>query len=239
MNKPPCILVVEDNREIRDLVVRYLEEHGITSIGVADAPAMRKAMETKKVDLIVLDVMLPGEDGLSICRKLREKSNIPVIMLTALGEYSDRVLGLETGADDYLTKPFDPRELLARIKAVLRRCQGRGVQSHATKSSRIGFAGWILHQDRRELVSPEGLVEPLSSGEFDLLLAFISHPQQVLSRERLLDLAHGKNAERYDRSIDTQIMRLRRKIEIDAKEPKLIKTVWGDGYMFTSEAIYL
>ncbi|HAT49360.1 MAG: response regulator [Nitrospirae bacterium] len=235
MNQPPCILVVEDNREIRDLVVRYLEEHGMTAMGVADGRAMRKAMETNPVDLIVLDVMLPGEDGLSLCRKLREKSNIPIIMLTALGEYSDRVLGLEMGADDYLTKPFDPREMLARIRAVLRRCRGDGVGSRSKKSSRIGFAGWTLYLDRRELVSPEGLVEPLSSGEFDLLLAFVSHPQQVLSRERLLDLAHGKGAEKFDRSIDTQIMRLRRKIETDAKEPKLIKTVWGDGYMLAAE----
>lgn len=239
MDKYPCVLVVEDNREIRELVVRYLNEHDMTAIGVADGRAMRTTLERETVNLVILDVMLPGEDGLTLCRKLREHSRIPVIMLTALGEYSDRVVGLEMGADDYVTKPFDPRELLARIKAVLRRCEGQGETVRLGKKAQVRFAGWTLHVARRELVDAEGLVEPLSSGEFDLLLAFIHHPRQVLSRERLLDLAHGKAAEMYDRSIDTQVMRLRRKIEADPKDPQFIKTVWGGGYMFTPEIVTL
>lgn len=237
MNGAVRVLVVEDNREIRELVVRYLVEHGITATGVADGRAMRTALDRESVDLVVLDVMLPGEDGLTVCRKLREHSRLPVIMLTALGEYSDRVVGLEMGADDYVTKPFDPRELLARIKAVLRRCEGGGGTPPPGKDSRIRFAGWTLHLARRELVDGEGVVEPLSSGEFDLLVAFLLHPGQVLSRERLLDLVHGKAAAMYDRSIDTQVMRLRRKIEADHKDPKFIKTVWGGGYMFTPEVV--
>ncbi|MBF0284223.1 MAG: response regulator [Magnetococcales bacterium] len=235
MEKPPRVLVVEDNREIRELVTRYLNEHGVHALGVGDGRAMRAALEREAVDLVVLDVMLPGEDGLTLCRQLREHSRLPIIMLTALAEHSDRVVGLEMGADDYVTKPFDPRELLARIKAVLRRCEGRGETAPFATEARIRFAGWTLHPARRELVDAEGMVEPLSSGEFDLLLAFVHHPRQVLSRERLLDLARGKGAELYDRSIDTQVMRLRRKIEADPKDPQWIKTVWGGGYMFTPE----
>lgn len=235
MDKHTCILVVEDNREIKELVVRYLNEHGMTATGVTHARAMRTHLEKEKVDLIILDVMLPGEDGLAVCRKLREHSTIPIIMLTALGEHSDRVVGLEMGADDYITKPFDPRELLARIKAVLRRSHNHDQRPVPNMGSRIRFADWTLHQDRRELVHTDGLVEPLSSGEFDLLLAFLSHPGKILSRERLLDLVHGSRVEKYDRSIDTQIMRLRRKIESNPKEPQLIKTVWGGGYLFTPD----
>ncbi|MBF0137276.1 MAG: response regulator [Magnetococcus sp. DMHC-1] len=238
---PQChVLVVEDNQEIRELVVRYLNEHAVQATGVADGRAMRAALERETVDLIILDLMLPGEDGLTLCRQLRKHSRLPVIMLTALGDHADRVVGLEMGADDYVTKPFDPRELLARIKAVLRRYQGDagdGGKSGKTPASTIKFAGWTLHLARRELVDHEGVVEPLSAGEFDLLLAFLYHSRQVLSRERLMDLAHGKSAELYDRSIDTQVMRLRRKIEPNPKEPELIKTVWGGGYMFTSEVI--
>lgn len=237
MDKRPRVLVVEDNRDIRELVVRYLEEHGVAATGVADGRAMRSVLARDSVDLVVLDVLLPGEDGLTLCRKLREHSPLPVIMLTALGEHSDRVVGLEMGADDYVTKPFDPRELLARIKAVLRRSGGQREALRPGQESRVCFAGWTLHPARRELVDAEGVVEPLSSGEFDLLLAFVHHPRQVLSRERLLDLAHGKAAELFDRSIDTQVMRLRRKIEVDSKNPQLIKTVWGDGYMFTPEVV--
>ncbi|MBF0434764.1 MAG: response regulator [Magnetococcales bacterium] len=235
MDKQPSILVVEDNREIKELVVRYLNEHGMIATGVANARAMRAILEKQSIDLVILDVMLPGEDGLSVCRKLREHTSIPVIMLTALGEHSDRVVGLEMGADDYISKPFDPRELLARIKAVLRRCHNHDQRATPTMGSRMHFANWILHQDRRELVNSEGLVEPLSSGEFDLLLAFLSHPGKVLSRERLLDLIHGSRVEKFDRSIDTQIMRLRRKIEANPKDPRIIKTIWGGGYLFSAD----
>lgn len=235
LDKLPAILVVEDNREIRELVVRYLEEHGFHATSVADGRAMRSALTQEQVDLVVLDVMLPGEDGFSLCRWLREHSSLPVIMLTALGDHTDRVVGLEMGADDYVTKPFDARELLARIRAVLRRCQGQESKPKINQNGQACFAGWTLHMARRELVGEDGLVEPLSSGEFDLLVAFIQNPRQVLSRERLLDLVHGKSAEMYDRSMDTQVMRLRRKIEVDHKDPKLIKTVWGGGYMFTPD----
>ncbi|MBF0627298.1 MAG: response regulator [Magnetococcales bacterium] len=237
MENQTRILVVEDNREIRELVVRYLNEHGVYAVGVGEGRAMRAALERETIDLVILDLMLPGEDGLTLCRKIRETSRLPVIMLTAMGEPVDRVVGLEMGADDYITKPFDPRELLARIKAVLRRA-GRGGDAEPAPVARSGvfrFAGWTLHVARRELVDADGVVEPLSGGEFDLLLAFIHHPREVLSRERLLDLLHGRAAELYDRSVDTQVMRLRRKIEPDSKEPRLIKTVWGGGYMFTPE----
>ncbi|HIJ85677.1 MAG TPA: response regulator transcription factor, partial [Magnetococcales bacterium] len=162
MNKPVRVLVVEDNREIRELVVRYLDEHGMAAVGMADGRGLWAAMEKQPVDIVILDIMLPKEDGLTLCRKLREHSQIPVIMLTALGEHSDRVVGLEMGADDYVTKPFDPRELLARIKAVLRRCEGQGERPNPASGSRIVFAGWTLHKDRRELVDATGLVEPLS-----------------------------------------------------------------------------
>ncbi|MBF0109307.1 MAG: response regulator [Magnetococcales bacterium] len=240
MNQKPRIIVVEDDREIRELIVRYLEAHEMSATGAANGQAMKTAMDQERFDLVVLDVMLPGEDGLSLCRALREHSMIPVIMLTALGEHGDRVVGLEMGADDYITKPFEPRELLARIKAVLRRCppertMAPGKEKGRHKGDLIQFSGWTLHRLRRELVDAKGMVEPLSSGEFDLLLAFLSHPRQVLSRDRLLDLVHGRGAGQFDRSIDTQIMRLRRKIEVDPRHPQLIKTVWGDGYMFTPE----
>ncbi|MBF0423385.1 MAG: response regulator [Magnetococcales bacterium] len=230
------VLVVEDNHDIRELITRYLKERGIDVTGVADGRAMHAVLERQAIDLIVLDVMLPGEDGLILCRKLRQQSRIPIIMLTSLDSSADRVVGLEMGADDYVVKPFDPRELLARIKAVLRRCADQGESGiRPGKHTLVHFRGWTLHLARRELVAADGLVEPLSAGEFDLLLAFVHHPRQVLSRDRLLDLAHGKTAELFDRSIDTQVMRLRRKIEANPKEPQLIKTVWGGGYMFTPE----
>lgn len=243
MEHEPHILVVEDDSRIRELIVRYLDEHGVKASSVANGQQMWEALEQKAIDLIVLDRMLPGVDGLTLCRELRFTTTpgrcyatIPIIMLTAMTAHTDRVVGLEMGADDYITKPFDPGELLARIRAVLRRskvsCQP---QEKPGESATVRFADWILHIERRELVDRQGMIEPLSNSEFDLLLAFLYHPRKVLSREQLLDLAKGRMAESFDRSIDTQVMRLRRKIEADPKEPKMIKTVWGGGYMFTPE----
>jgi two-component system OmpR family response regulator len=177
--------------------------------------------------------MLPGEDGLSLCRRLRATTNLPVIMLTAMGEDTDRIVGLEMGADDYLPKPFNPRELLARVKAVLRRIQA--LPAASAKGDVAIFDGWTLDRGSRRLTSPTGEEVELSTGEYDLLLAFATHPRRVLSRDQLLDLARGRTAAPFDRSVDIQVMRLRRKIELDPKEPRLIKTVRGGGYMFAAE----
>ena len=237
MPEQPHILVVDDDREIRDLVTRYLIKHGLRARGAADGRQMHQALDDWSIDLIVLDLMLPGEDGLSLCRKLRADSKIPVIMLTAMGEETDRIVGLEMGADDYVAKPFNPRELLARIKAVLRRVEDGQVaaQPDADRANSLIFAGWRLDLQRRDLTSSDNVLVPLSAGEYDLLLAFVTRPQRVLSRDQLLDLARGREAQPFDRAIDVQVSRLRRKIEIDPGNPTLIKTVRGGGYLFTPQ----
>ena len=235
MEKAPHLLVIDDHREIRDLVARFMTKHGFRVTAAQDGKEMRKVLAESTVDLIVLDLMLPGEDGLSLCRDLRATSNIPVIMLTAMGEEMDRIIGLEMGADDYLPKPFNPRELLARVKAVLRRAQSLPDAAEPSDKGPVRFAGWALDQAHRELQSPDGVVVPLSTGEFNLLTTFLRHPQRVLSRDQLLDLTRGRAAAPFDRSIDTQVSRLRRKLEDDPKEPTLIKTVWGGGYVFTAQ----
>lgn len=233
MEGAPHILIVDDNREIRDLLTRLLTKDGLRVSTAPDGRAMRKVLGESRIDLIVLDLMLPGEDGLTLCRQLRAESAIPVIMLTAKGEEIDRVVGLEMGADDYVAKPFSSRELLARIKAVLRRAQSLPADARSSEGANFRFAGWTLDMAKRELVSADGVIVPLSTGEYDLLLAFIRHPQRVLSRDQLLDLARGRAATVFDRSIDTQVSRLRRKIEGNPKDPEVIKTVWGGGYIFT------
>jgi two-component system, OmpR family, response regulator len=235
MTEQPHILVVDDDREIRDLVARYLSKHGLRVRAAADGREMRQALDDWSIDLVVLDLMLPGEDGLSLCRRLRAESKIPVIMLTAMGEETDRIIGLEMGADDYMAKPFNPRELLARIKAVLRRADGLGAGRNAAadRAHRLVFAGWRIDLDQREVLSPDDVIVPLSAGEYDLLVAFASHPQRVLNRDQLLDLSRGREAQPFDRSIDVQVSRLRRKIEAAPGEPVFIKTVRGGGYMFT------
>ncbi|MCW8915504.1 MAG: response regulator [Magnetovibrio sp.] len=235
MNKTPHILVVDDNPEIRDLVSRFLIKDGYRVSTAGDGREMHKALADKRIDLILLDLMLPGEDGLSLCRTIRSTSNIPIIMVTAKGEEIDRVLGLEMGADDYIAKPFGTREVLARIKAVLRRVSGETSTQEASPRTKYSFAKWILDVDKRELLSADGIVTPLSTGEYDLLMAFVERPKRVLSRDQLLDLARGRSASVYDRSIDTQVSRLRRKMELDPKSPEIIKTVWGGGYIFTPE----
>jgi len=233
MNAPAHILIVDDHREIRDLVSRALSKEGFVVTGAADGRAMRKVIADSRIDLILLDLMLPGEDGLSLCRALRAESNIPIIMLTAKGEEVDRVIGLEMGADDYLAKPFGSRELLARIRAVLRRSQDRAAPAGLVAPRRYCFDRWQLETSARELLRDDGVTIPLSTGEYDLLIVLIERPQRVLSREQLIDLARPRTASVLDRSIDTQVSRLRKKLEIDPSDPKIIKTVWGGGYIFT------
>jgi two-component system, OmpR family, response regulator len=227
------ILIVDDDREIRDLLGRVLAKHGYRVTGVGDGKEMRRALAEWSIDLVILDLMLPGEDGLSICRDLRARSQIPVIMLTMMGEETDRILGLEMGADDYIPKPFNPRELVARMKAVLRRTQGAIAASSSRAGTALCFAGWRLDRGLRRLEAPDGLIVDLSTGEFDLLIAFAEHSGQVLSRDQLLDFTHGRSEAPFDRSIDMQVSRLRHKIEGDPKQPELIKTVRGGGYVFT------
>ncbi|MDO8605678.1 MAG: response regulator [Phaeospirillum sp.] len=231
------ILVVDDDREIRDLLARFLARHGLRVTTARDGAEMMKLLDEKRIDLVVLDLMLPGEDGLSLTRRLREaRSNIPIVMLTAMGEDTDRIVGLEMGADDYVPKPFNPRELLARIKAVLRRVQSvaDGVAA-APHGARLKFQGWSLDLATRDLTSPDGIMVSLSAGEFSLLQVFVEHPRRVLSRDQLLDFARGRSAIPFDRSIDIQVSRLRRRLGDDAKDPQLIKTVRGGGYLFTAE----
>jgi two-component system, OmpR family, response regulator len=231
----PHILVVDDARDIREPLVRYLKESGYRASAADGAAAARRAMRTSGIDLVILDIMMPGEDGLSLCRSIRETSGIPVIMLTARGEELDRIVGLEVGADDYVSKPFNPRELLARVGAVLRRTNTLPPRLRGPSAERYRFGEWIFNAAQREIVGPDGLALPLSSGEFKLLMAFLERPKVALSREQLLDLTKGRDAEVFDRSIDNQVSRLRRKIEQDPKNPRYIKTVWGGGYMFTSD----
>jgi two-component system OmpR family response regulator len=229
------ILIVDDHRELRELVSRALTREGFRVTTAADGRSMRQALAEGRIDLILLDLMLPGEDGLTLCRDLRRKSNIPIIMLTAKGDEVDRVIGLEMGADDYLPKPFGSRELVARIKAVLRRSRENGAASARAEQQPMHyrFDRWRLDTGRRELVRDDGTVVPLSTGEYDLLAAFVERPQRVLSRDQLLDLTHGRAASPLDRSVDTQVSRLRRKLELDPTNPVIIKTVWGGGYTFT------
>ena len=234
MQDTPHILIVDDHREIRDLVARALSKDGFRVSAAADGRAMRKALTDGRIDLILLDLMLPGEDGLSLCRALRAESSIPIIMLTAKGDEVDSVIGLEMGADDYLPKPFVSRELVARIRAVLRRSrEAAATAGPDRRAARYHFDRWGLDTGARELICDDGVTVPLSTGEYDLLIALVERPQRVLNRDQLLDLARGRSSAGLDRSIDTQVSRLRRKLELDPGEPKIIKTVWGGGYVFT------
>jgi two-component system, OmpR family, response regulator len=236
MSNSHHILVVDDNKEILDLVSRFLIKDGYRVSTATDGREMKKVLSDARIDLILLDVMLPGDDGLTLCRDVRATSNIPIIMLTAKGDEIDKVIGLEMGADDYVAKPFGTRELLARIKAVLRRSNDICVTTEAQdKTKNYCFGEWKLDTSRRELISKDDVIVPLSTGEFTLLTAFVERPQRVLNRDQLLDIARGRASVAFDRSIDTQISRLRRKIEKNSKKPELIKTVWGGGYIFTPE----
>jgi two-component system, OmpR family, response regulator len=234
MNDNGHILIVDDQREICDLVQEYLTGEGYRVSTAQDGGEMRKAMAQSAIDLVILDLMLPGEDGLTLARSLRQESSVGIIILTGRGEIVDRIIGLEMGADDYLPKPFHLRELLARVKSVLRRASSRGTESQAGPSrSKARFAGWNLDLSSRELFSPSGQEVRLTTGEFDLLAAFVTNANQVLTRDRLLDLARNREAGPFDRTIDVQVGRLRRKLEDDPQRPTIIKTVRGTGYIFT------
>jgi two-component system OmpR family response regulator len=230
----PHILVVEDDREISTLVSRFLRANSLRVSTVGHGRAMDRAFVDGRIDLVVLDVMLPGEDGLSICRRLRAASDVPVIMLTAKGEEIDRIIGLEIGADDYLTKPFNPRELLARIRAVLRR-RGTGTAEAVRGGVALTFEGWRLDPNVRQLHNPDGARVSLTGAEFDLLLVFCERPRRVLSRDQLIDLTQGRAAGPFERSIDVLVSRLRQKLEVDPKDPMLIQTIRSGGYMFSPE----
>ncbi len=233
MESTPHILIVDDDREIRDLLSRFLTRNGLRVSVAREEREMRKVLQDAAIDLVVLDAMLPGKDGFTICRELRAGGSVPIIMLTAAGDETDRIVGLEMGADDYVPKPFNPRELLARLRAVLRRA-ATPARDAEPAGGLLRFAGWTLDTGRRQLLSPEGALVTLSTGEYDLLVALIERPQRTLSREQLLDLARGRGPVPFDRSIDVQVSRLRRKIEADPRAPEIITTVRGGGYMFAA-----
>src|SRR5271167_3396232 len=230
---PSRVLMVDDDPGIRDVVSEFLTRHGYVVETAGDAAEMEQALSRGTPDLVVLDVMLPGEDGLAICRRLARPDGPAIIMLSAMGEETDRIVGLELGADDYLPKPCNPRELLARVRAVLRRRQEPRA-AEGQLGAGCAFAGWRLDLVRRELRSPQGVVVNLSSGEFSLLRAFVERPQRVLTRDRLLDLARGPDSDAYDRAIDVQISRLRKKLDDGTSGLELIRTVRNEGYVFTS-----
>ena len=227
------ILMVDDDPGIRDVVSDFLGRHGYQVETAGDSREMEQALERGPIDLIVLDVMLPGEDGLAICRRLAVGEGPPIIMLSAMGEDTDRIVGLELGADDYHSKPCNPRELLARVRAVLRRAELRGQAS--TASAGCEFAGWRFDLVRRELRSQQGVVVNLSSGEFSLLRTFVERPQRVLTRDQLLEFARGPDSDAFDRAIDVQISRLRRKLDDGGGGQDLIRTIRNEGYMFTAK----
>jgi DNA-binding response OmpR family regulator len=229
------IVVVDDEPDLRDAVRDYLVDHGYVVSTADGGESLRAIMSERAVDLVLLDIRMPGEDGLSIARYLRSRGPLGVIMLTANRDMVDRVIGLEVGADDYLSKPFDLRELLARVRAVLRRVSSPGAPP-ATMGHEVRFGRCMLNLDARKLYEPDGVEVPLTAMEFDLLKTFAEHPNQVLSRDRLLDLAHNMDMSPFDRSIDMRIGRLRRKIEPEAKLPQTIKTVRGVGYVFVPAA---
>jgi two-component system OmpR family response regulator len=234
MDASPHILIVDDDREIRMLLSKFLTRSGYRVSEAANAAAAAQALAAAKIDLVILDIMLPGEDGLSICRRLRVAGPMPIIMLTAMGTETDRVVGLEMGADDYLAKPFGTRELLARIRAVLRRSAMPAPGSPSGTKRIFEFAGWRLDAARRQLQSPARAIVDLRAAEFELLLALVERPQHVLTRDQLLDLTRGRSATAFDRSIDVHISRLRNRLEVDPKEPELIKTVRSGGYVFAA-----
>ena len=235
MNKTrPHLLLVDDQASIRDPLSKYLERQGFRVTDAPDAATARSALLSYDIDLVLLDIMMPGEDGLSLCRYIYASEGPPVILLTAKSEETDRIIGLEIGADDYVVKPFSPRELVARVKVVLRR-----ISSGAPKPERMSesyhFAGWTLNTAEQCLHDPEGVLVPLSSGEHRMLEVLVARAGQVLTRDQLLDLTRGREGGPFDRAIDNQVSRLRRKIEVDAKDPQHIKTIWGGGYRFSTE----
>ena len=245
METPDCILVVDDDPEIRRLLVDYLARNGFEAIAARDGREMWQMLDRRAVDLIVLDLMLPDTDGLTLCRDLRAKASaaavaqralasLPVLMLTARGEETDRIVGIEMGADDYLVKPFNPRELLARIKTILRRTRALPPNLVPDPARYLHFSGWGLDTGARLLLAPDGVALPLSGGEYRLLRILLDHPNRVLSRDQLSELIHGRETDPFDRAIDVQVSRLRQRLRDDSREPALIKTVRGEGYVLAS-----
>lgn len=230
---PVRLLLVDDEPALRQPLADYLSRQGFAVTEAASAAEARSVLRDGAPDLVLLDIMMPGEDGLSLCRHLSETRAIPTILLTARGEPTDRIVGLEIGADDYVVKPFEPRELVARIRSVLRRAAKGAVA--AAEDELFEFEGWRLDPLKRRLTDPEGALVSISSVEFRLLMAFVEHPRQVLDRDRLLDMVQGREAHLFDRAVDNQVSRLRRKIEADSRNPTLIQTVWGGGYMLAAD----
>ena len=235
MEPTPHILVVDDDREIRDLLSKFLERQGMRVSAARDAREARKLWPLGRYHLVVLDLMMPGESGLDFARWLRTQGEVPIVMLTAMGEETDRIVGLELGADDYVAKPFNPRELLARIRAVLRRANGEGPSQKEPPAKSIRFAGWTLEPTRRRLLDPQGAEIALTGGEYELLVVLLERPNRVLTRDMLMDLLRGRQAGPFDRAIDVAVSRLRRKLEDDGRNPQLIKTVRGGGYVLAAE----
>ncbi len=231
---PARLLIVDDESSLREPLAEYLSRQGFAVAQAASAADARSQLRGEVPDLVLLDIMMPGEDGLSLCRHLIESRQIPTIFLTAKGEATDRIVGLEIGADDYVVKPFEPRELVARIRSVLRRAS-RGGGAAAVDNEVLEFEGWTLDPLKRRLTDADGSVVAISSAEFRLLMAFLEHPRQVLDRDRLLDMVQGREAHLFDRAVDNQVSRLRRKLEVDSRNPQLIQTVWGGGYMLAAE----
>jgi two-component system OmpR family response regulator len=235
-NAAPHILIVDDDREIRELLGKFLEKQSFRVTAARDAREARKLWPLGRYHLVVLDLMMPGESGLDLARWLRGQSEVPIVMLTAMGEETDRIVGLELGADDYVAKPFNPRELLARIRAVLRRASADsstgGPKEPPAKS--IRFAGWVLEPARRRLLNPDGAEVPLTGGEYELLMVLVERPNRVLTRDMLMDLLRGRQAGPFDRAIDVAVSRLRRKLEDDGRNPQVIKTVRGGGYVLAT-----
>ncbi len=235
MSAKTHILVVDDEASLREPLAEYLVKQGFKVQQAADASVARSFLNAIDFDIILLDIMMPGEDGLSFCRYIRERTEIPVIFISAKTEETERIIGLELGADDYVTKPFSPRELVARIKVILRRVKNGNLSSTGSSGSIYQFAGWTLKTDQRTLIDVEGVAVPLSSGEYQMLLALLSRAGQVLNRDQLLDITQGREAHAFDRAVDNQISRLRRKIETDPKKPEIVKTVWGGGYVLAGD----
>jgi two-component system OmpR family response regulator len=234
-NQLDHIVILDDDPEICNLLRQYLEKNGLRATTVNNGKALWRMLDEKHIDLIVLDLMLPGEDGLELCRNLRARLNIPILILSALGDETDRIIGLEMGADDYLAKPFNPRELLARIKVILRRSRTLPGRDETEIVSQLVFVNWTLDLTTRHLISPEKLVIPLSGGEFRLLRVFLEHPKRVLTRDQLLELSQGREAQAFDRSIDVLVGRLRRHLGENAREPSIIQTARGAGYILAAD----
>jgi len=234
MPAPDSILIVDDDAEIRSLLGEYLEKSGYRVKSVADGRGMRAALKSGHTDIVILDLMLPGEDGLALCRELRAQTNVPILMLTARGEDADRIVGLEMGADDYVTKPFHPRELLARVKSILRRARSLPENLRPERVKAFRFSGWTLDVATRTLSAPDGILVDLSGTEYRLLRALVDHPNRTLNRDQLIELMLDRDAGPFDRAIDVQISRLRRRLRDNGKEPTLIKTVRGQGYVLAT-----